>query len=372
MTNLLTLFCLFVVNLSDSAFGFGPYRVSRRQIGTSLGNIVFPNDEVTTPRKIVHNVVSNLPQNLQNLLDITQEDLDYFEVEPFDDRFGQKPKENKCKVGRQQSPIDIDTFNTVWKEYPPLHMNGHWNFKHKVLLFNEGHTIMLKEKGGVNRPKITGGPLREQYTFEQLHFHWGPNPSMGSEHTINGQTYAAEAHMVHYQSRYGSYKKAKENKGLLVLGYIFQVSDHFNEELRDFIDPIPLVSRFKNVTFSAPDILKLFKKASNACYYTYTGSLTTGDCAEGVLWILFNQTIPISPQQLSQFRKMYGSNGDTLRSNFRETQRLNGRQVEFVTSDSSKSQGLQGGHSNRQNLMRHDDEDYTTRPMSQRSNYGRY
>lgn len=89
---------------------------------------------------VVNKVASNMPESLQNLIGIDKDDLDYFEVEPLDDRFGEKPKETKCKIGRQQSPIDVDTSDTVWKEYPPLEMNGHWRFKHKVLLFNEGHT----------------------------------------------------------------------------------------------------------------------------------------------------------------------------------------------------------------------------------------
>uniref|UniRef100_A0A8D9BM24 Carbonic anhydrase n=1 Tax=Cacopsylla melanoneura TaxID=428564 RepID=A0A8D9BM24_9HEMI len=376
MKNLIELFSFFVAILSvpsASAFGFGHYRLSRRQAG-GLGSVVFPGDYTPgqTTRSALRKVATKLPESVQNFLGIDQDDLDYFEVGPIDDRFPQRPREDKCKTGRQQSPINIDSSDTEWKEYPRLDMNGHWNFKHKVLLFNEGHTVMLKEKGGSNRPKISGGPLRESYTFEQLHFHWGPDASRGSEHTINGQRFSAEAHMVHYQSRYGSYKKAKENNGLLVLGYLFQVSERENEEIADFIDPIPLIARFKNVSFSSPDILKIFKKASNACYYTYEGSLTTGDCAEGVLWILFNQTIPISSYQLNQFRKMYGSNGELIRSNYREVQRINGRSVEFVTTDSSKRHG---DHSPRRGRNKPFSEDYeftnsNSRPVTPR--YGRY
>lgn len=381
MKNQVCLLTILVVNFLHCAHGFGRFRLARRQIG--LGSFIFPEDSPPMPittisgalkrpssSGVVNKVVSNMPESLQNLIGIDKDDLDYFEVEPLDDRFGEKPKETKCKIGRQQSPIDVDTSDTVWKEYPPLEMNGHWRFKHKVLLFNEGHTIMLKEKGGMNRPKISGGPLRDTYTFEQLHFHWGPDSSQGSEHTINGQSYAAEAHMVHYQTRYGSYKKAKENKGLLVLGYLFQVSDRQNDELSDFIDPIPLMSRFRNVTFSSPDILRLFKKASKACYFHYTGSLTTGDCSEGVLWILFNQTIPISSQQLSQFRRMYGSNGAQLRSNYRETQRLYGREVEFVTMDGGPKLPRRGEEG-----IAEPEEEYSYRPSRvtrPSSSYGRY
>jgi len=40
---------------------------------------------------------------------------------------------------------------------------------------------------------MTGGPLGSQkYRLEQFHLHWGSDDTKGSEHTINGQMYAAE------------------------------------------------------------------------------------------------------------------------------------------------------------------------------------
>lgn len=40
--------------------------------------------------------------------------------------------------------------------------------------------------------EVTGGPLRDRFHFEQFHLHWGSTNDKGSEHTINGQLYAAE------------------------------------------------------------------------------------------------------------------------------------------------------------------------------------
>ena len=40
--------------------------------------------------------------------------------------------------------------------------------------------------------EISGGPLEGKYRLEQFHFHWGSNSSKGSEHTLNGYTYASE------------------------------------------------------------------------------------------------------------------------------------------------------------------------------------
>lgn len=39
---------------------------------------------------------------------------------------------------------------------------------------------------------IEGGPLENPYRLKQFHFHWGGKNSQGSEHTVEGRTYASE------------------------------------------------------------------------------------------------------------------------------------------------------------------------------------
>ncbi len=39
---------------------------------------------------------------------------------------------------------------------------------------------------------LTGGPLQHNYRLAQFHCHWGKDCSAGSEHTVNGKSYAAE------------------------------------------------------------------------------------------------------------------------------------------------------------------------------------
>lgn len=38
-------------------------------------------------------------------------------------------------------------------------------------------------------PTISGGPLNGIYEFNQMHFNWGENDTMGSEDLIDGQRY---------------------------------------------------------------------------------------------------------------------------------------------------------------------------------------
>lgn len=41
-------------------------------------------------------------------------------------------------------------------------------------------------------PALTGGPLSHKYQLIQFHGHWGKHCDEGSEHTIDGKSYAAE------------------------------------------------------------------------------------------------------------------------------------------------------------------------------------
>ena len=39
---------------------------------------------------------------------------------------------------------------------------------------------------------VSGGGLKDVYTTVQFHFHYGPNNTVGSEHIVDGEHYAAE------------------------------------------------------------------------------------------------------------------------------------------------------------------------------------
>lgn len=73
-------------------------------------------------------------------------------------------------------------------------------------------------------PEISGASLNSTYVFEQLHFHWGNNDSLGSEDLINNHSYSMEMHAVFWKKAYGTYDEAiKHDDGLSVLGYWYQV-----------------------------------------------------------------------------------------------------------------------------------------------------
>lgn len=40
--------------------------------------------------------------------------------------------------------------------------------------------------------ELVGGPLDDSYRLQQFHCHWGFSSDKGSEHTVDGQSFAGE------------------------------------------------------------------------------------------------------------------------------------------------------------------------------------
>jgi carbonic anhydrase len=70
------------------------------------------------------------------------------------------------------------------------------------------------------------------------------------------------------------------------------------------------------VQVNAADLLP----ANKAAYYTFSGSLTTPPCSEGVTWFVLKARTTISKDEVASFGKLYPMN-------VRPTQPLNGRDI---------------------------------------------
>jgi carbonic anhydrase len=60
-------------------------------------------------------------------------------------------------------------------------------------------------------------------------------------------------------------------------------------------------------------------------YFSYTGSLTTPPCSEGVKWNILTESISLSAAQINQFRHIYQVDA-------RPVQSTNGRIIELHNS----------------------------------------
>uniref|UniRef100_A0A8C5BU17 Carbonic anhydrase n=1 Tax=Gadus morhua TaxID=8049 RepID=A0A8C5BU17_GADMO len=91
-------------------------------------------------------------------------------------------------------------------------------------LNNDGHSVVLDVGGGLS---VSGGGLPGVYHTIQLHFHWGSPSSNGSEHTVDGQRYPMEMHIVNMKSTHPNVSVALgDPTGLAVLGVFVDVSSN--------------------------------------------------------------------------------------------------------------------------------------------------
>jgi carbonic anhydrase len=45
--------------------------------------------------------------------------------------------------------------------------------------------------------ELVGGPVEDSYRLQQFHCHWGFQSDKGSEHTVDGKSFAGEVSEVH-------------------------------------------------------------------------------------------------------------------------------------------------------------------------------
>merc|ERR1712096_328199 len=104
-----------------------------------------------------------------------------------------------CTTGKKQSPIDVITPSTETKVAKPL-----FSLPASVKaakLTNENNDNTLKFSFPANTYYNIPNKNNVQGTLLQLHLHWGNTDSVGSEHHLDGKSFAAEAHLVtSYQS----------------------------------------------------------------------------------------------------------------------------------------------------------------------------
>ena len=133
----------------------------------------------------------------------------------------------------------------------------------------------------------------------QLHAHWGDKSGHGSEHTLDGESFDAELHIVHYNTKYENAGEAfDKDDGLAVLGIFLSIGeqDHpeFEKICKRFVD---IENAGDNVALDDEiDLNNLLPE--NKTFFTYPGSLTTPPLFESVTWIVFKQELRISQRQV--------------------------------------------------------------------------
>ncbi|ODN02460.1 Carbonic anhydrase 2 [Orchesella cincta] len=245
----------------------------------------------------------------------------------------------ECQTGKQQSPIDFTQKNTIQRnDAVRLRFNRKYSdAQDHFMVKNNGHTIQIQLGNDITSDLVMDGDyFKGSYRFSQLHFHWGSHEDKGSEHTVNGNGYVAELHLVHYSNDYKSLKEAvgtKNRRGLAVLGIFFEISNEDNHALQPIVEAISRVKRQEddlvrvdiplNVSALLPNDLSLWR---------YYGSLTTPSCNEVVVWTVFKKAVPISRSQWEAFKASADTKGKSIVDNYRPPQSTINRKVYFLNN----------------------------------------
>nr|DBA33468.1 TPA: hypothetical protein GDO54_001148 [Pyxicephalus adspersus] len=234
------------------------------------------------------------------------------------------PREWPCK-GNEQSPINVVTKNTKFsKDLKPFHFKG-YDEENDFGIKNNGHSAELTLIGG-KEISISGGGLGGTYTAQQLHFHWGSSEILGSEHSIDGERYAAELHVVHQRNPSSRSESGGQTSGtgrtIAVLGFFIEETEADNSKYNGIIQALSSLKEKVKLQDLIPDEKEL------ELFYRYNGSLTTPYCNETVTWTLFPKTILLGKKQLEAFYSKLNYSADALMvENFRPIQKLGARTV---------------------------------------------
>ncbi|KAG8520233.1 Carbonic anhydrase 4 [Galemys pyrenaicus] len=207
-----------------------------------------------------------------------------------------------CQKGRQ-SPINIVTaWTEVDKSLGCFSFSG-YDAKHKWQVTNNGHTVMVALPNGIT---ISGGGLTAQYRATQLHLHWSKELDRGSEHSLDGERFAMEMHIVHEKVP-GTSKNKKDVRDskddIAVLAFLVEEgvkNDGFQplvNVLSQISQPHTEIEMTENM--SLWDLLPEEKKLDD--YFRYQGSLTTPGCEEKVIWTVFEEHIELEKNQILAF-----------------------------------------------------------------------
>ncbi|XP_056120890.1 carbonic anhydrase 12 isoform X3 [Rhinichthys klamathensis goyatoka] len=234
--------------------------------------------------------------------------------------------------GAFQSPIDFQTQLLRYDpNLPPIQVqNYNLSTNEQLTLGNNGHSVLLSLPSHMH---ISSLPHR--YSAAQLHFHWGSSSLLtGSEHTVNGNRFAGEMHVVHFNSdKYLNISMAVDkHDGLAVLGVFIEIGE-FNPAFDKFFKYINGIKyRDQKIQVPAFNVRALLPARLDE-YYRYDGSLTTPPCYPSVLWTVFRKPVTISRKQfLALATALYASYAQDsatvpLHGNYRKPQLTDNRVV---------------------------------------------
>ena len=200
-------------------------------------------------------------------------------------------KYSSCSEGKRQSPVDIAGY--LPGDASALSFTYSRDGRH---LTNTGKFVKVTR--GNSRMRLQ----EREYTLMEVHSH---NPS---EHSIDGKSFALEMHLVH----------KGESGEIAVVGVLYRLGEE-NPAIQAMIDAAPQPS--ETVEPDSPLEPSGYLPAQHG-HYSYSGSLTTPPCTEGVEWLIMSEIEEVSQEQVRQIADLTGG-----RTNNRPVQPLGDRRI---------------------------------------------
>lgn len=169
----------------------------------------------------------------------------------------------------EQSPVDLTSAEPG--EAPALRIDY---APTNAQLDSSGHVLAVDaESGTLSLGEAT-------YDLVQLHFH------APSEHVVDGEAYAAEAHLVH----------ANDAGELAVVGVLIEEGSDANPFFSDLWERLPEGDAERQpVEIDLNELLP-----EDRSFFSYRGSLTTPPCTEDVRWTVMQTPIALSEDQIER------------------------------------------------------------------------
>jgi carbonic anhydrase len=204
------------------------------------------------------------------------------------------PSWGACAKGHEQSPIDIRgaKLDKTLKPIEFHYMSG------PVTLENTGLTIVAHVDRGSYI--MVDGVRYDLVSFDFRH---------PGEEPVKGRFDDMSIHLLH---------KSADGKMVIVAVRVVEDRSMGNAILAMLWDHLPKVAHKTETITDLVNPGGLLP--ADRSYWTYTGSLTTPPCTEGVQWFVFEQELGISRTQLRTFSSMF-------KTDTREPQDPHGRKI---------------------------------------------
>ncbi|KAF5401320.1 Eukaryotic-type carbonic anhydrase [Paragonimus heterotremus] len=212
------------------------------------------------------------------------------------------PVKFPAAAGKKQSPINLNTSCVTYdKTLSRLSIDLSCAVPQKISMGPHNFHVHVGGNG-----VLKSGPLTSEYRLVQFHFHWGSGNTWGSEHLVNGVSSPAELHCVFLNNNYGKNEVALTNPdGFTVVGIFLQIGNQPNSTFEKLVSALSNMRNGDEKTIEPELDLRTLLPNDLSKYYTYPGSLTTPPCSECVTWILLDEPIVVSEDQIDRLRQMH-------------------------------------------------------------------